>query len=75
MKPLSDTMWLALNYMSAHGHGSALATRQDPTYCALERRGLVYFERTGSKYGRSRWRITEAGISALTTPNKTEGRP
>lgn len=60
MRKLSATMWLALNYLRAQGHGIAYANEWDPTYNALKRRGLVTYSRA-LKYGKSCWRLTEEG--------------
>jgi hypothetical protein len=69
MKKLTDTMWLSLSYMAALG-GWAFGERNNPTYRALERRGLVTFCASRTR-GCNRWELTEAGRSYLDNPPAT----
>lgn len=60
---ITDTMWLRLNYMSAH-LGICYSDYNDRTMVALKKRGLVTFS-SARKYGKDCWHITAEGKKLL----------
>jgi len=62
---ITDTMWMRLNYMSAH-LGITYSDYNDRTMVALKKRGLVSFS-AAQKYGKDCWHLTEEGRKIVET--------